>query len=233
MVTAELPGYQRHRLLLVTGPIRNRVALRQFLSEEIGEVSVMSPDGNPDRVLDAARDGYQAVLVDLPAGERVYLCARIRGGSSVAVLVLGDTNGSDAAACLDAGADDYLTHPERLHEVAARVRARMRRAPASGPAGRRLESAGVSMDMDRHEVEVDGRLVILPLKQFRLLELLLSHAGQVVSNRVIVDHVWGPLERVDRNTVQAHVARLRQTLDNEEVARRIRAVPGVGYTFPR
>jgi two-component system response regulator RegX3 len=89
------------------------------------------------------------------------------------------------------------------------------------------------MDLDRHHVEVNGRRVILPLKQFRLLELLMSHAGQVVSNRSIVDHVWGPLERVDRNTVQAHVARLRQTLGDEEVARRVRAVPGVGYTFPR
>jgi DNA-binding response OmpR family regulator len=61
----------------------------------------------------------------------------------------------------------------------------------------------------------------------------MTHAGQVVGNRSIVDHVWGPLERVDRNTVQVHVARLRQTLGHEEVAHQIRAVPGVGYTFPR
>ena len=186
--------------------------LRQFLSDEIGDVSVIAADGNPDAVRDLAREGFQAVLVDLPAGERVYMCARIRGTSSVPVLVLGDTSGSDAPACLDAGADDYLTHPERLHEVAARVRARMRRAPTSGPGERRLDYAGVTMDLDRHQVEVNGRLVILPLKQFRLLELLMTHAGQVVGNRTIIDHVWGPMERVDRNTVQAHVARLRQTL---------------------
>ena len=231
-MTAELAWDRRPRLLLVTGPIRNRVALRQFLSDEIGEVSVLSNDGGLEEVLSAA-EGYQAVLVDLPAGERVYLCARMRGVSGVPLLVLGDSSGFDAPACLDAGADDYLAHPERLHEVAARVRARMRRAPVAGQAGRLLDCAGITMDMDRHHVEVEGRLVILPLKQFRLLELLLTHAGQVVTNRAIVEHVWGPLERVDRNTVQAHVARLRQTLGNEEVARRIRAVPGVGYTFPR
>lgn len=230
---ADLVGDQRHRLLLVTGPIRNRVALRQFLSEEIGDVTVVTTDGNLDTVLGVVCQGYQAVLVDLPAGERVYLCARLRGATDVPVLVLGDTSGSDAPACLDAGADDYMSHPERLHEVAARVRARMRRAPVAGPGERLLHCGGITMDLDRHNVEVEGRLVILPLKQFRLLELLLTHAGQVVSNRAIVEHVWGPLERVDRNTVQAHVARLRQTLGNEEVARRIRAVPGVGYTFPR
>jgi DNA-binding response OmpR family regulator len=66
------------------------------------------------------------------------------------VLVLGDTGGPDAAGCLGVGADDYLTHPERLHEVAARVRAQMRRAPTSGRAGPMLDCDGVTMDVDRH-----------------------------------------------------------------------------------
>jgi DNA-binding response OmpR family regulator len=173
------------------------------------------------------------VLVDVPAGERVYLCARLRSSCDVPVLVLGDATSVDAPARVDAGADDYLAHPERLHEVAARLRAQMRRSPSSATSTQVLDCAGVIMDMDRHHVEVDGREVVLPLNQFRLLELLMTHAGQIVSNRAIVEHVWGPMERVDRNTVQAHMARLRQTLGDEEVARRIRAVPGVGYTFPR
>jgi len=232
-MTAEGDRGSDRRLLFLTGPSRNRLALRQFLTDEVGEVEVVYNDERLDHLLSSRRGTYDAVLVDLPPGERVYLCARLRSASDAAVLVIGDPNGIDAASCLDAGADDYVLHPDRVHEVAARVRARIRRAPATSGRTRILEAGGVRMDLDRHEVEIDARSVALPLKQFRLLEMLVANAGQVVSSRAIIEHMWGPLERVDRNTVQAHVARLRQTLGDEDVGRRIRAVPGIGYTFPR
>ncbi|HUZ44855.1 MAG TPA: response regulator transcription factor [Acidimicrobiales bacterium] len=221
------------RLAFLTGPSRNRVALRQFLSEELGDVIVVVNDDSLEALTAEGALTYDAVVVDLPPGERLYLCARLRALTTVPVLVLGDASGADAPACLDAGADDYLADPERIHEVAARLRALWRRAPHPGQPVRVIEAGGIRVDLDRHEVAIAGTRVAMPLKQFRLLELLVANAGQVVSSRAIVEHVWGPLERVDRNTVQAHVARLRQTLGDDDVAQRIRAVPGIGYTYPR
>jgi len=230
-----LPGahVSERRLALLTSPSRNRVALRQFLAAELGEVVTVTNDYSLEGLTADGPGGFDAVVVDLPPGERLYLCGRVRALSNAPMLVLGDANGADAPACLDAGADDYLANPERIHEVAARLRALWRRSPHPSRPVRSIEAGGVRVDLDRYEVAIGGRLVAMPLKQFRLLELLVANAGRVVSSRTIVEHVWGPLERVDRNTVQAHVARLRQTLGNGDLGQRIRAVPGIGYTFPR
>lgn len=232
----------RQRVLIVTGPGRNRLELRGFLEEELGPVGLACGDEALDAMLPGLEGAYDAVLVDRAPGERVPVCSRLRAVARLPILVIGDPGGADAPACLDAGADDYLAHPERAHEVAARLRARLRRSPGPGRPSHIIEAGGARIDLDRHEVRIrsgaagsaeETRTVELPLKQFRLLELLVTHAGQVLTTRAIVEHVWGPLERVDRNTVQAHVARLRRTLGDEELAHRIRAVPGIGYTFPR
>ncbi|HVA43387.1 MAG TPA: response regulator transcription factor [Acidimicrobiales bacterium] len=229
------PGHDvfTRRLAFLTRPSRSRVALRQFLSEELGEVAVVANDSGLETLMAGGSEAYDAVVVDVPSGERLYLCARLRAIITAPVVVLGDADGADAPACLDAGADDYLANPERIHEVAARLRALWRRAPHPEQPARVIEAGGVRVDLDRYEVAIGGRPVAMPLKQFRLLELLVANAGRVVSSRAIVEHVWGPLERVDRNTVQAHVARLRQTLGSEDLGQRIRALPGIGYTFPR
>lgn len=220
------------RILLLSGPSRLHLSLHVSLQSELGPVDACS--GTVQEALDRlGAHPYGAVLVDVLPDDRISACARVRQKTNIPLLVIGDADGNDAAACLDAGADDYLTHPERTHEVAARVRARLRRTPLPTGNTRTLEAGGVRMDLDRHEVDVGGRVVHLPLKQFRLLELLMTNAGQVLTSRTIIENVWGPLETVDRNTVQAHVARLRQTLGDAEIAQRIRAVPGIGYTFPR
>jgi two-component system response regulator RegX3 len=176
--------------------------------------------------------GADAVVVDTASSRRVMLCHSLRRQTGVPILVIGDPTGTDAADCLEQGADDYLIHPERPRELVARVRARLRRAPAAGP--RHIVTvSGVVLDLDRHEVSVGGRPVHLPLKQFRLLELLLTHAGQILPVGTIIDKLWGPAGQVGANTLQAQVARLRAALDDEDVATRIRAVPGLGYTFRR
>jgi len=188
---------------------------------------------NPEQALEVVTArGPDAVVVDAPSSRRVEVCCLLRALTSAAIVVLGEPGAPDAAECLDRGADDYVTHPERPREIAARVRARLRRAPVAGP--RRVITVDqISLDLDRHEVTVGGRPVHLPLKQFRLLELLLSHPGQVMTAGTIAERVWGPAEPIGANTLQAQVARLRSALGDEGLAARIRSVPGLGYTFRR
>ena len=216
-------------MLVLTGDGRGRAGLVEALRAERYEVEVVEP-GEAFEVV--AAQGPDAVVVDVPVGRRVEVCRHLRGMTSAAVVVLGEPGAADAAECLDRGADDYVAHPERPREIAARVRARLRRAPPSGP--RRVLTVGhLRVDLDRHEVTVGGRPVHLALKQFRLLELLLSHPGQVLTSGTIAERVWGLAEPIGANTLQAQVARLRSALGDEEVASRIRSVPGLGYTFRR
>ena len=201
----------------------------EALRAEHYRVDVIDPGTALEQV---AVRGPHAVVVDTPCRLRAEVCRRVRAWTTAPILVIGEPGAADAADCLDGGADDYVSHPERPREIAARVRARLRRAPATGP--RRVLTLGeVSLDLDRHEVSVAGRPVHLPLKQFRLLELLLSHPGQVLTSRTIAERVWGPAEPMGANTLQAQVARLRTALGDEELASRIRSVPGLGYTFRR
>lgn len=216
-------------MLVLTADGRGRLGLVEALRAERYQVEVVEP-GRALELL-AAR-GADAVVVDAPSSRRVEACLRLRELTSAAIVVLGEPGGSEAAECLDRGADDYVAHPERPREIAARVRARLRRAPPAGP--RRVIVVGnLCLDLDRHEVSVDGRPVHLALKQFRLLELLLSHPGQVLTSGTIAERVWGLAEPIGANTLQAQVARLRSALGDEEVASRIRSVPGLGYTFRR
>ncbi|HET6809394.1 MAG TPA: response regulator transcription factor [Acidimicrobiales bacterium] len=216
-------------MLVLTDDWRGRLALVEALRAERYEVEVVEPHQALETV---ASRGPDALVVDAPSSGRVEVCRRLRELTSAAIVVLGEPGGGDAAECLDRGADDYVAHPERPREIAARVRARLRRAPPTGP--RRVLNVGeLSVDLDRHEVTVGGRAVHLALKQFRLLELLLSHPGQVLTSGTIAERVWGPAEPVGANTLQAQVARLRSALGDEEVASRIRSVPGLGYTFRR
>ena len=206
-----------------------RLGLVEALRAEQYQVDVFPPDDALELV---ATRGADAVVVDAPASQRTEVCRRLRELTSAAIVVIGEPGGTDAAECLDRGADDYVSHPERPREIAARVRARLRRAPPTAP--RRVLTFGqLCVDLDRHEVTVGGRPVHLALKQFRLLELLLSHPGQVLTTGTIAERVWGLAEPIGANTLQAQVARLRSALGDEEVASRIRSVPGLGYTFRR
>lgn len=216
-------------MLILTTDGRGRVSLVEALRAERYHVDVVGPDQAVEQVASRAPD---AVVVDAPVSRRVDVCRQLRASTAAAIVVIGDPSGPDATECLDRGADDYIVHADRPREIVARIRARLRRAPPGG--SRRVVAAGdVVLDLDRHEVTVAGRAVHLPLKQFRLLELLLSHPGQVLTARTIAERVWGPADPIGANTLQAQVARLRSALGDEEVAARIRSVPGLGYTFRR
>lgn len=213
-----------------------RPALLEALRAERFAVSVMTPEealaGLEVSRLDASAP--DAIVVDAPSSRRLEICKLLRPRTAARLLLVGEASAADAADCLEHGADDFVSHPERAREVAARVRACLRRSAPRRPAPEVVYSMGpVTIDLDRHEVRVNDRPVHLPIKQFRLLELLLSHPGQVLTTRVIVRELWGGTDDVGVNTLQAQVARLRAALGDESVGSRIQSVPGLGYTFRR
>jgi two-component system response regulator RegX3 len=144
----------------------------------------------------------------------------------------------DAVVGLEVGADDYVTKPFRLRELIARVRAALRRIPATDDTGHDnpdvIEVGDVRVDAARHEVYVRGVPVALPLKEFELLELLMTNAGRVLTRDVLIDRVWGPNYFGDTKTLDVHVKRLRSKIEVDPAnPSRLVTVRGVGYRYER
>ncbi|MFM7225090.1 MAG: winged helix-turn-helix domain-containing protein, partial [Actinomycetota bacterium] len=137
---------------------------------------------------------------------------------------------------LEVGADDYIAKPFRLRELVARVRAALRRAPGESESDEVrpdvLEVGDVRVDTGRHEVTVRGALVALPLKEFELLEVLVTNAGRVLTRDVLIDRVWGADYFGDTKTLDVHVKRLRAKVEDDPTRpTRIVTVRGVGYRY--
>jgi two-component system response regulator RegX3 len=179
------------------------------------------------------------VLLDvmLPKISGVDVCRELRRRSTVPIIMV-TAKGSeiDTVVGLEVGADDYVTKPYRLRELVARMRAVLRRRPADGASraasGEVLEVGDVRLDPERHEVEIRGDQVKLPLKEFELLEILLSNAGRVLPRDTLIDRVWGTDYVGDTKTLDVHIKRLRAKVeDDPAVPTRIVTIRGLGYKY--
>ena len=200
--------------------------------EHEGHVVTVCADGPAtlDAVLGRAP---QLLLLDLgvPGMDGVEVCRQLRAAhSSVPVLMLSARR--DEVECvvgLDAGADDYVVIPFRLAELLARVRALLRRG-ANG----QLEASGVRLDAGSRRVWCDGAELHLTNKEYSLLQLLLEHAGLVVTRVTAAERVWGDPHTAGSKTLDMHVSWLRRKLGDEASApRRLVTVRGVGFRFER
>jgi two-component system response regulator RegX3 len=200
-------------------------------------------------IVHIARDGAEAlavfdrvqpdlVLLDLmlPGIPGLEVCRQLRAKSTVPiVMVTAKGEEIDAVVGLEVGADDYVTKPYRLRELVARMRAVMRRAPAGAGddvATDALEVGDIRLDPERHEVIVRGEEVQLPLKEFELLELLLTNAGRVLTRDTLIDRVWGATYVGDTKTLDVHIKRLRGRIESDPAKpTRITTIRGLGYRF--
>jgi len=187
---------------------------------------------------DATRPALVLLDVMLPKISGIDVCRELRARSRVPIIMVTARNAEiDAVVGLEVGADDYVTKPFRLRELIARVRAALRRIPVSeqetDPADV-IEIGDVRLDAGRHEVFVRGMSMAFPLKEFELLELLLTNAGRVLTRDVLIDRIWGPNYFGDTKTLDVHVKRLRSKVEIDPAnPKRIVTVRGVGYRYER
>jgi len=180
--------------------------------------------------------GADLVLLDLmlPGLSGTEVCRRLRAVSNVPVIMLTAKDDEiDKVVGLELGADDYVTKPYSSRELLARVRAVLRRhaaVPGPGSTGPVLRLGPVEMDLDRHTVRVHGALVTLPLKEFELLEMLLTNPDRVLTRTQLIDRVWGADYVGDTKTLDVHVKRLRAKIEDDPATPTLlTTVRGVGY----
>jgi two-component system response regulator RegX3 len=190
--------------------------------------------------LDYARSARpDLVLLDAmrPRMEGFRVCRRLREESVVPIIMLDDhDHEADRIKGLELGADDYLVRPVSLRELAARVRAQLRRRELdrrhTSPPDDTLTVQDVVLDCATQQVWRAGQLIEMPQREFDVLRVLMEHAGQAVSRQQITDEVWGEDWVGYERTLNVHVYRLRQKLENEPAAPRyIETVRSYGYRF--
>jgi DNA-binding response OmpR family regulator len=175
---------------------------------------------HPDAVLAAA---------DVPSIELTAFVRALSRHSAIPVLVgVGGQHGPQAAAALAAGATACVARPYRTREVLAILSAI--RTDTAGPAEHPLEAGGLRLDPGSLEVYLHDRPIRLPLREFKLLQLLMTHANRVVTREQIRSEVWNDREVDTSNTMTVHIQRLRARLaDDPQHPSIILTVRGIGY----
>jgi two-component system, OmpR family, response regulator QseB len=213
------------RLLLVEDDAMIGEAIRAGLKREGFAVDWVHDAAVAAQAL--GTDPFELMLLDLglPGSDGLQLLKTLRSrGESLPVLIITARDAiSDRVQGLDAGADDYLTKPFDLDELAARIRALLRRR--SGRATAVIEHLGVVLDPASHRVTHRGVEIALSPREFALLQLLLERPGAILSRGQIEERLYGWGEELESNAVEVHIHGLRRKLG----AQFILTVRGVGY----
>ena len=230
MAEEQQPGSK----ILVVDDDPNVVKLVQLYLERDGHEVLTANDGVTG--LELAREEQPSLIVldlMLPRMDGMEVCRTLRAESAVPIVMLtAMVEEDDRLAGLDLGADDYVTKPFSPRELAARVRAVLRRTARDqdniGPG--LLESGPFAVDLRQRTVSVDGTAIALTPTEFRLLSLLVREPGRTFTREQIIDRVFGyDFDGFDR-TVDAHMSSLRRKVDAVPgTAKRIQTVYGSGY----
>ncbi|GIG61791.1 DNA-binding response regulator [Longispora fulva] len=223
------------RILIVDDEPQILRALRINLTARQHEVLTASDGAEALRLAASDRPDLLVLDLGLPDIDGVEVIRGLRTWSPVPIIVLSGRAGSvDKIEALDAGADDYLTKPFNIDELLARVRAVNRRqAAADAPTSARL--GRYTIDLALHTVRADdgtGDTVHLTRTEWQLLELLVRSPGALVTQRQLLQEIWGPTYRNETNYLRQYMAQLRRKLEPEPARpRHLLTEPGMGYRF--
>lgn len=208
-------------------------AIRDLMLYTLG-VSGFQAKGFPDSTFfwqAMTEEKPELILLDimLPGEDGITVLKRLRAASATANIpvIMATAKGSefDKVIGLDTGADDYLVKPFGMMEMVARIKAVMRRTAPK--ADQVLTCGNIALDEVRHIVTVDGKQVVLTLKEYELLKLLMENAGQVFTRDILLSRIWGQDYLGETRTVDVHIGTLRTKL--AKGGEKIETVRGVGY----
>ena len=221
------------QVLLIDDDAELCALLVEFLGRE-GFTVECEHEGN--RGLENALNGhYDLIVLDvmLPGIDGFEILRRLRQQSRVPVLML-TARGEDVDRIvgLELGADDYLPKPFNPRELAARIRAILRRyEPRAGPSGGRLEVNGVTLDPGTREVYAQGKRIELTTFEFDILDLLMRSAGRVLSRDSLMENFYNRKATPFDRSIDMHISHLRKKLESGNLL--IKTIRGVGYQFCR
>ena len=199
-------------------------SLRVFEAEDLARGLVEAATRKPDLVI---------LDLGLPDGDGITFVQEFRQWSSVPVLVLSARDSEhDKIAALDAGADDYMTKPFGVGELQARLRVLLRRYPGNEKNDPVYEFGVIRVDIAGRQVSKAGEEVHLTPIEFRLLTILIGHSGKVLTQRQLLNEVWGPNAVEHAHYLRIYMGHLRQKLETDPARpQHFITETGIGYRF--
>ena len=215
--------------------IEDESAMRRFLRAALGthDFRLVEAGTMREGLAQAAGRNPDVILLDLglPDGDGLDATRQLREWTSTPIIVLSARGQEqDKVAALDAGADDYLTKPFSVGELLARIRVALRhRAPAGEPPAA-FEADALKVDLARRSVTVAGEEVHLTPTEYKLLAVLVKHAGKVLTHRQLLLEVWGSHNATQTQALRVYVTQLRHKIEQDPARPRLLITePGVGY----
>lgn len=225
-----------YRVLIVEDEAGLTDSIRYTLETEGFDVVVATT--GPSGVEAARVQGPDVILLDLmlPEMSGLDVCRQVRTFTDVPIIMLTAKDAeADKVAGLELGADDYMTKPFSMRELVARVRSQLRRMSRTGllsDTNEVLRGGPIELDIDAHVVRVQGAEVEVRPKEFELLEALMRRKDRLAARHTLIDEVWGPSYFGDTKTLDVHIKRLREKIEEDpSQPRHIVTVRGLGYKF--
>jgi two-component system KDP operon response regulator KdpE len=209
--------------------------IRRFLRTSLSAhgYHVIEASCGKDAITSMTTERPDVLILDLglPDMDGLEIIRRVRGWSMIPMIVLSVRGGEEEKiAALDSGADDYVTKPFGMGELLARIRAALRHRLQAEVEEPVFRSGGVSVDLSRRLVTVDGGEVKLTPKEYELLRVLVIHAGKVITHQQLLREVWGATYVHETHYLRVYIGQLRQKIEPDPAQpRHILTEPGVGY----
>ncbi len=217
--------------------IEDDLQIRQFVKESLEREGwkVFDTETGQRGLIEAGSRKPDLLLVDLglPDMDGVDVVRDFRNWSTVPILILSARSAEhEKILALDAGADDYLTKPFGIGELLARVRAITRRRLNGTYDSPKFNFGEVEVDFSKHTVQRNGNAVHLTQLEYRLLGVLLTNAGKIMSHRRLMQEVWGPNHTESAHYLRIYMSHLRQKLEADSAQpSHLLTETGVGYRF--